>query len=122
MKQEHCSYISALVVAAVVSLAAFTSGCTTITTERAKAPLFDGAGGGFGSRPAGVEGPLMEGGGFFSNPLGAQRTSSFAAFPSSESWAEAISGPLDFGRGPVSAMAGRDDHESDPVKLESAQK
>src|SRR5262249_19010964 len=60
------SYISALVVAAVVSLAAFTSGCTTITTERAKAPLFDGAGGGFGSRPAGVEGPLKWKAGDFS--------------------------------------------------------
>src|SRR5262245_10680030 len=117
MKKERCSYISALVVAAVVSLAAFTSGCTTLT---AKAPLFDGAGGGFGSRPAGVEGPLMEGGGFFSNPLGAQRTGSFAAFPSAESWAEATSGPLDFGRGPVSALARREGHETKPVNLESA--
>ena len=83
MKQEHCSYISALTLAAVVSLAVFTAGCATITTGK------------------------TEGG-------------SFAAFPSTESWAEATSGPLDFGRGPVSALAGREGNESDPLKLDSA--
>jgi hypothetical protein len=76
MKQEHCSSISALTLAAFVSLAAFTVGCATITTGR------------------------TEGG-------------AFVAFPSAESWAEATSGPLDFGRGPVSALA-------EPINLDTA--
>jgi hypothetical protein len=83
MKQELCSYISALTLTVVVSLAVFTAGCATITTGRAE-------------------------------------DASFAAFPSAESWAEATSGPLDFGRGPVSALAGREGNESDPIKLDSA--
>ena len=85
MKQEQCSYVSVLAIAAVVSLAGFTAGCATITTERAE-------------------------------------NRSFAAFPSAESWAEAISGPLDFGRGPVSALTAREGYESETVKLESKQK